>query len=151
MPRITITNRQRAPIYEQLRRHIASIDDVRAFADADPEEAGRLALQYTDDFRLLEDLGWDREDPRDSIRLTMPPIDLCQALMRVQAEAEKRVGHRAQGRIGETWKSSSPPVRLATSSSTSSMPSSKARRHGRGTPGSSWSAEFIYENLGLST
>jgi hypothetical protein len=38
-----------------------------------PEEAGRLALHYADDFRLFEDVGWDRDDPRDSIRLTMPP------------------------------------------------------------------------------
>jgi hypothetical protein len=96
MPRVTITNRQRAPIYEQLRRHIASIDDVRVFADADPEEAGRLAFQYADDFRLLEDLGWDREDPRDSIRLTMPPIDLRRALMRLQAEAEGELTSSAE-------------------------------------------------------
>jgi hypothetical protein len=83
-----ITNQQRDPIYEQLRRHLANIDDLRVFADADPEEAGRRALQYADDFRLFEDLGWDRDDPRDSIRLTMPPIDLRRALMRLQAEAE---------------------------------------------------------------
>ncbi len=76
----------RSTIYEQLRRHIASIDDVRVFADADPEEAGRLAFQCSDDFRLLEDLGWDRDDPRDSIRLTMPPIDLRRVLMRLQAK-----------------------------------------------------------------
>jgi hypothetical protein len=59
MPRVTITNQQRGPIYEQLRRHLANIDDVRVFTDADPEEAGRRALQYADDFRLFEDLGWD--------------------------------------------------------------------------------------------
>jgi hypothetical protein len=88
MPRITITPRQRAPIYGQLRRHLTIIDDVRVFADDDPEEAGRLALQYADDFRLFEDVGWDREDPRDSIRLTMPTADLRRVLMRLQAEAE---------------------------------------------------------------
>jgi hypothetical protein len=53
-----------------------------------PEEARRLALQYADDFRLLEDLAWDRDDPRESIRLTMPPTDLRRVLMRLQAEAE---------------------------------------------------------------
>src|SRR5690242_18970607 len=96
MPRFTITNRQRAPNYEQLRRHIASIDEVRVFADADPQEAGRLAFQYADDFRLFEDLGWDREDPRDSIRLTMPPIDLRRALMRLQGEAEGELTSSAE-------------------------------------------------------
>jgi len=88
MPRITITRRQREPIYGQLRRHLTTIDDIRVFADEDPEEAGRLALQYADDFRLFEDVGWDRDDPRDSIRLTMPPSDLRRVLMRLQAEAE---------------------------------------------------------------
>ena len=86
MPRFTITNRQRAPNYEQLRRHIASVDDVRVFADADPEEAGPRALQYADDFWLFDDLAWDRDDACESIRLTMPPIDLRRALMRLQAE-----------------------------------------------------------------
>jgi hypothetical protein len=42
-----------------------TIDDIRVFADDDPEEAGRPALQYADDFRLFEDFGWDRDDPRD--------------------------------------------------------------------------------------
>jgi hypothetical protein len=88
MHRITITRRQRAPIYGQLRRHLTTIDDIRVFADDDPEEAGRLALQYADDFRLFEDVGWDSDDPRDSIRLTMPPTDLRRVLMRLQAEAE---------------------------------------------------------------
>jgi hypothetical protein len=45
-------------------------------------------LGYADDFRLFEDIGWDRDDPRDSIRLTMPPTDLRRVLMRLQAEAE---------------------------------------------------------------
>ena len=88
MPRITITRRQRESIYEQLRRRLTTIDAIRVFADEDPEEAGRLALQYADDFRLFEDVGWDRDDPRDSIRLTMPPADLRRVLMRLQAEAE---------------------------------------------------------------
>jgi hypothetical protein len=88
MPRITITPRQREPIYGQLRRHLTTIDDIRVFADDDPEEAGRLALQYADDFRLFEDVGWYHDDPRDSIRLTMPPTDLRRVLMRLQAEAE---------------------------------------------------------------
>jgi len=46
MPRVTITRRPGEPIYGQLRRHLTTIDDIRVFADDDPEEAGRLALQY---------------------------------------------------------------------------------------------------------
>lgn len=91
MPRFTITARQREPIYNQLRHHLTAIDDIRILAEGDPQEAARLALQYADDFRLLEDLGWDREDPRDSIRLTMAPVDLRRALMRLQAEAEGKL------------------------------------------------------------
>lgn len=65
MPRITITRMQREPIYGQLRQHLTTIDDLRVFADDDPEEAGRLALQYADDFRLFEDVGWDRDDRQE--------------------------------------------------------------------------------------
>jgi hypothetical protein len=77
--------RTASPIYTLLRRHLTSIDDIRILADDDP---GRLALQFADDFRLFKDIGWDRDDPRDSIRLTMPPTDLRRVLMRLQAEAE---------------------------------------------------------------
>ena len=102
MPRITITRRQREPIYGQLRRHLMTIDDIRVFADEDPEEAGRLALQYADDFRLFEDVGWDRDDPRDSIRLTMPPTDLRRVLMRLQGGSRRRSGdHHRGGARGE--------------------------------------------------
>jgi hypothetical protein len=38
MQRFTITKRQRAPTYKQLCRHLTKLDDVRAFAVADPEE-----------------------------------------------------------------------------------------------------------------
>ena len=96
MPRITITRRQREPIYGQLRRHLTTIDDIRVFADDDPDEAGRLALQYADDFRLFEDVGWDCDDPRSSIRLTMPPTDLRRVLMRLQAEAEGALATTAE-------------------------------------------------------
>lgn len=96
MPRITITDRQRAPIYGQLRRRLAGIDDIRAFAEADPDEAARLAFQYADDFRLFEDIGWDRENPREAIRLTMPPTDLRRVLMRLQAEAEGELSAAAE-------------------------------------------------------
>jgi hypothetical protein len=70
MPRPTIDAEQRAPIYTLLRCHLTSIDDIRILANDDPDEAGRLALQYADDFRLFEDIGRDRDDSRDSIRLT---------------------------------------------------------------------------------
>lgn len=96
MPRFTITAGQRDPVYGQLRRHLTGIDDVRILVDADPDHAARIAHDYGDDFRLLEDLGWDREDPRELIRLTMPPVDLRRTLMRLQAEAEGQLTATAQ-------------------------------------------------------
>lgn len=96
MPRFTITARQRTPIYGQLRRHLTGIDEVRVLADDDPDHAARIANDYGDDFRLLEDLGWDREDPRELIRLTMPPVDLRRTLMRLQAEAESELTATAE-------------------------------------------------------
>lgn len=64
-PRITLTRRQREPIYGQLRRHLTTIDDIRVFAEDDPEEAGRLALQYADDATgdsAVDGTAWTMED-----------------------------------------------------------------------------------------
>jgi hypothetical protein len=55
-----------------------------------------MALQYADDFRLFEDVGWDCDDPRDSIRLTMPSTDLRRVLMRLQTEAEGALATTAE-------------------------------------------------------
>jgi hypothetical protein len=134
MPRFTITDRQRAPVYRQIRRHLTSIDDVRVLADADPEEAARLALQFADDFRLLEDLGWNRDDPRETIRLTMPPTDLRRALMRLQAEAEGGLSATAEEEREEKEERVEITRGERRGSRSLPRPPRRARRRARGPP-----------------
>lgn len=87
----TITKEQRDGLYELVRHHLYSIDDLwvafgrsRDFATAE-----RLALEFGEDFRLLTDIGWAADDDHKSFELTMPPLDLTELLRRLHAEADK--------------------------------------------------------------
>ena len=87
----TITKDQRDGLYELVRHHLYSIEDLWiAFGRSrDYTTAERLALEFGEDFRLLADIGWAADDDRKSFELTMPPLDLMEALRRLRGEAEK--------------------------------------------------------------
>lgn len=87
----TITKDQRDGLYELVRHHLYSIEDLWiAFGRSrDYATAERLALEFGEDFRLLTDIGWAADDDRASFELTMPPLDLTELLRRLHAEAKK--------------------------------------------------------------
>lgn len=87
----TITKEQRDGLYELVRHHLYSIEDLwTAFGRSrDYATAERLAIEFGEDFRLLADIGWAADDGRESFELTMPPLDLTELLRRLHAEAEK--------------------------------------------------------------
>jgi hypothetical protein len=87
----TITKEQRDGLYELVRHHLYSIEDLWiAFGRSrDYATAERLALEFGEDFRLLTDIGWGAGDDRESFELTMPPLDLTELLRRLHAEADK--------------------------------------------------------------
>lgn len=87
----TITKAQRDGLYELVRHHLYSIEDLWiAFGRSrDYAAAQRLALEFGEDFRLLTDIGWAADDDRKSFELTMPPLDLTELLRRLHAEADK--------------------------------------------------------------
>jgi hypothetical protein len=87
----TITKAQRDGLYELVRHHLYSIDDLwTAFGRSrDYATAGRLAIEFGEDFRLLADIGWAADDDRKSFELTMPPLDLTELLRRLRGEAER--------------------------------------------------------------
>lgn len=91
----TINKDQREALYELVRNHLGGLGDVWIAMEAkgDYATAERLALEFSEDFRLLADLGWDREDSREMVELTMPREDLTEALKR---EAEVKVNARFQ-------------------------------------------------------
>ena len=87
----TINKEQRDGLYELVRHHLYSIEDLWiAFGRSrDYATAERLALEFGEDFRLLADIGWAADDDRERFELTMPPLDLTELLRRLRAEAEK--------------------------------------------------------------
>jgi hypothetical protein len=89
----TITNDQRAGLYELVRNHICSIDDLWTALgrSRDYATAERLGIEFVEDVRLLADIGWDPGDGRESFELTMPVHDLTEALKR-HDEAEAVLG-----------------------------------------------------------
>jgi hypothetical protein len=91
MPRstATITAEQRKAIYEPICLHLAGLGDLCLALDReDFITAERLGLEFGEDLRLMEDLGWVDEDGRQTVALTMPAEDLIETLKRLRAEAE---------------------------------------------------------------
>ena len=91
MPTTTITHYQRDGLYELVRNHLGGIGDVWTALEEteDFETAERLGIEFGEDFRLLQDLGWHPSDSRQAVALTMPPDDLMELLKRLQDEAER--------------------------------------------------------------
>lgn len=86
----TIDREQRDGLYELVRNHLGGIGDVWLALEENEDfaTAERLGIEFGEDFRLLADIGWTLEDPRESVELTMPPYDLTELLRRLWGEAE---------------------------------------------------------------
>jgi hypothetical protein len=85
----TIDRDQRDGLYELVRNHLGSIEDfwIALERTRDFAKAEHLGLEFAEDFRLLEDLGWSEDDGRAEVELTMPPHDLMELLKRLHGEA----------------------------------------------------------------
>jgi len=93
MPSTTakIDRDQRDGLYELVRNHLGAVGDIWIALEEteDFATAERLGIEFGEDFRLLEDIGWSGEDDRDSFDLTMPAHDLMELLQRLHGEAER--------------------------------------------------------------
>ena len=91
MPAITTTidRDQREGLYELVRNHLGSIEDfwVALERTRDFAKVERLGLEFAEDFRLLQDIGWGEEEARERFELTMAPHDLMEVLKRLRGEA----------------------------------------------------------------
>lgn len=89
--KITIDRSQRAGLYELIRNHLYGVDDfwIAFSRSRDYATAERLGIEFSEDFRLLADIGWAADDERESFELTMPPHDLMETLRRLRGEAEQ--------------------------------------------------------------
>lgn len=86
----TIDKEQRDGLYELVRNHLGGIGDIWIALEQDGEYmlAERMGIEFGEDFRLLADLGWEPEDKRKTVELTMEPHDLVELLTRLRGEAE---------------------------------------------------------------
>lgn len=86
---ITIDREQRDGLYEVVRNHLTGVEDfwVALERTGDFATAERLGLEFGEDFRLLQDIGWAEEESRMTFELTMPPHDLTELLRRLHGEA----------------------------------------------------------------
>jgi len=86
----TIDKEQRDGLYELVRNHLGGIGDIWVALEENREYvlAEQMGLEFGEDFRLLADLGWEPEDKRQSVELTMEPHDLAELLTRLRGEAE---------------------------------------------------------------
>lgn len=85
---VRISGPQRQVFRELVLDRLSGIGDIAyAMAKGDLAEAKRLAGQFGEDLRLMEDLGWEGEGLREA-DLTMAPEALAGALRRLLSDAE---------------------------------------------------------------
>jgi hypothetical protein len=91
---ITIDSEQRDGLYELVRNHIGSVGDLFDALEREKDfaKAEQLGLEFAEDFRLLQDLGWAEDDGREGVELTMSPHDLMEVLQRLHGEAGMVLG-----------------------------------------------------------
>lgn len=97
---ITINREQRDGLYELVRNHLGSVSDLfdALEREKDFEEAERLGLEFTEDLRLMQDLGWGEDEGREGVELTMQSHDLMEVLERLRGEAGLVLGDTEESR-----------------------------------------------------
>jgi len=107
-PTPTISGEQRAAIYDLVVDHLSCIGDLPlAIRQEDFATARRLAHEFGQDLRLLEDLGWG-PDARLEVALSMPPEELVDTFHRLHRDAKGALSESAEQRESreaeEAWK-----------------------------------------------
>lgn len=87
---IKLTRDQREAIYQAVRTHLVGLSDVFTLLERqdDVPAAEKLAREFADDFRLLEDLGWHEHGSSGQVELTMPHPELSALMKRIREETE---------------------------------------------------------------
>lgn len=95
---VTIGAEQRQALYEVIFDHMSGFDSVLFYTNRGLFDSARERAQdFVQDVRLLEDLGWIRDDHREAFELTMPVDELIAALERLHSDA----GSGVQGSMEE--------------------------------------------------
>ena len=98
----TINRERRDALYELVLDHLSGIGDFWiAIEEKDFAKAERLGIEFGEDFRLLEDIGWEPEHGAANVDLTIPSHDLIELLRRLHGEAESVLEGSACARLLE--------------------------------------------------
>jgi len=98
-----IDKAQRDGLYELVRNHLGGIGDIWIALEEDQDYAAaeRMGIEFGEDFRLLEDIGWEPEHGSAKVDLSIPPHDLIELLRRLHGEAESVLEGSACARLLE--------------------------------------------------
>ncbi len=97
-PTATLTGEKRDAVYGFLVEHLGALGDVRTAIDrGEFDTARRLAREFAEDFRLLNDLGWG-PDERSEVPLTIPSGELAAIFERLRADARGALTERTDER-----------------------------------------------------
>jgi hypothetical protein len=78
---ITINQEQRDVIWADIKLDHSALSDIEmGFTHGDSDEFRELRKRFEQHWRLLDDLGWGRADVRGKFMLTMPPVELEDAM-----------------------------------------------------------------------
>lgn len=98
--RLTITAQQRDLLYDRLLLRLSGIDDVWiAVENGRLEEAERLGREFSDELRILDDLGWGEHQGDGPVELRTPPEVVRRVVKRIAARAEAEHADEQKERV----------------------------------------------------
>lgn len=98
---IRIDRRQREALHGLLLQRLTGISDPGLMIErGDFAAAERFGNEFAADVRLLNDLGWDPGDRRETFALTVPAKDFLGTLWRLRVDAEGGVDEPEEVRNG---------------------------------------------------
>ena len=98
---IRIERRQREALHGLLLQRLTGIGDAGLMIErGDFAAAERFGNEFAADVRLLNDLGWDPGDGRETFAVTIPDEDFLGTLWRLRVDAEGGVDEPEEVRSG---------------------------------------------------
>lgn len=99
---ITITRAQRDALHEEVMTDLTAVGDVYHLLSQGDSDAARSMWRHFDaEFRLLDEIGWEREDGRERFVIDLPADALVTVLGALHRRAEEDLReHITQPREG---------------------------------------------------
>ncbi|HWA53293.1 MAG TPA: hypothetical protein VG816_03895 [Solirubrobacterales bacterium] len=106
---VTIGPKERATLHWLMVRRLFILgQDPPELARSEGVSHDELAEEFGEDLRLMGDLGWEVEDDRKTVGLTMPAASLVKAIRRLRRDARRAPSeppreHEPQGDVEGRW------------------------------------------------